>query len=90
MTPSRSRRPVRIIAWLLTPVVVWAASFLGGWIGLSVGRQLGDEEALLAGGIGAALGGAAAVLVWVLRLRAGARRDARAERPDAPGGPEGP
>jgi uncharacterized membrane protein len=38
---SRLRRLIRLIGWLLTPVVVWAASFLGGWLGASVGKSLG-------------------------------------------------
>lgn len=84
MTPLRSRRSVRIVAWLLTPVVAWAASFFGGWIGLLVGRMWGDEQALLAGAVGAVIGALAAVIVWVLRLRAGARRDAAFRATAAP------
>jgi hypothetical protein len=86
VTPLRSRRSVRIVAWLLTPVVAWAASFLGGWIGLLLGRARGDANALVWGGVGAVVAALAAVIAWVLRLRIGARRDAGSgsHAPDAP------
>ncbi len=41
MKRTRFRRFVRFVGWLLTPVVVWAASFLGAWIGASLGERLG-------------------------------------------------
>jgi uncharacterized membrane protein len=70
---GRSSRIVTILGWLLTPFVVWAASFCGGWLGALVARRVGGPF----GGIewlvlGAVLGGAAALLVWIRRLR---RRD---------------
>jgi hypothetical protein len=61
---------LRVVAWLLTPFVVWAASFSGGWIGATIGRRfpvlLGGVEWMLLGGL---LGGATALALWVHRLR---------------------
>ena len=60
----------RVIGWLLTPFVVWAASFLGAWAGAGIGRRF---PALLGGIgwmlVGAVLGGATALALWVHRLR---------------------
>lgn len=67
-------RLLRILAWLLTPVVAWAASFLGGWLGALAATAIGSSElnvALLFGG--AALGGAAGVAGWIWLLRRGRR-----------------
>ncbi len=70
MNRAASGRLLRFFGWLLTPVVVWAASFLGGWL-----------AALLAGAIapgrwsvsllvaGAARGGAAGLAGWLWVLR---------------------
>lgn len=87
MNLLRSRRSVRIVAWLLTPVVAWAASFMGGWIGLFVGNRLSKPQALWWGIGGAVLGGILALAVWVLRLRAGAHQEA-ARRGGSPPPPE--
>jgi hypothetical protein len=63
-------RALRIVAWLLTPLVVWAASFSGGWLGATLGRRfptfLGGVEWMLIGGV---LGGATGLTLWVHRLR---------------------
>ena len=64
----------RVVGWLLTPLVVWAASFLGAWVGATIGRRF----PIMAGGIewmvlGGVLGGATALALWVHRLRRGHR-----------------
>ncbi len=75
MTEADRGRPVRLIGWLLTPLVAWAASFVGGWFGAVVTSGLQSDAARLAGLLGgAALGGAAGIAVWVFVLR---RRGAR-------------
>jgi len=69
-----SGRGLRLAGWLLTPAVVWAASFVGGWMGAVVGGWVGDASSgivwLAAGSV---LGGTAALFGWVARLRRGAR-----------------
>lgn len=65
---------LRRIAWLLTPLVVWAASFVGAWLGALGARRFGGPW----GGIGLMAGGAAALagvslILWVLLLRRRAR-----------------
>ena len=65
----------RVVGWLLTPLVVWAASFLGGWLGAVVGGTL---VALVIGALG---GGVVGGIVWV--LVGGARRSASG--PERPG-----
>ena len=58
--------------WLLTPLVVWAASFLGGWLGALIGRTVGG---FLGGGIwllvGSLTGGTVGLIGWlrVMSLR---------------------
>ena len=48
VAPGGGGRLVRTAGWLLTPLVVWAASFLGGWLGALLGRMVGG---LLGGGV---------------------------------------
>jgi hypothetical protein len=78
-------RLFRVIAWLLTPLVVWAASFSGAWIGATIGRRfpmlLGGIEWMLIGGV---LGGATALALWVHRLRRARHLDAPAPPADPP------
>jgi len=71
---SGTDAPVRRIAWLLTPLVVWAASFLGAWIGALAATRIGGRW----GGLGLMVGGAlglagGAIVAWaaVLRRRPG-------------------
>jgi hypothetical protein len=61
---------LRRIGWLLTPLVVWAASFVGAWLGALGARRFGGPW----GGIGAMVAGAAglaglAVILWARLLR---------------------
>jgi uncharacterized membrane protein len=78
---GRSSRIVTILGWLLTPFVVWAASFCGGWLGALVARRVagpfGGIEWLV---LGAVLGGVSALIVWLRRLR---RRDGPVTAGDA-------
>ncbi|UCF41267.1 MAG: hypothetical protein JSW43_02740 [Gemmatimonadota bacterium] len=70
MTSKPRNRLLQTAGWLLTPVVVWAAAFLGGWLGAFVVRlrQVGDAGLawMLVGGV---LGGTVGVVVWVVVLR---------------------
>lgn len=80
MSAARRRRGWRALGWLLTPLVVWAASFFGGWLG----ALLGDSILWLV--IGAVAGGIAGTVGWSLVGRARRPRVQRddAERPPAP------
>lgn len=63
---------VRIVLWLLTPVVAWAAAFLGGWIGaMAAGDGAGVGPLVMGGVIGGAFGvsGWIAMLVWFGKQR---------------------
>lgn len=66
---GRRRSLVRVLAWLLTPVVAWAASFLGGWLGAVIGVGASGPRGLVWLGAGALIGGVAGVVVWVVLLR---------------------
>lgn len=59
----------RLFGWLLTPVVAWAASFLGAglvaWIGPSLSSRNHLIATVLAGGTTAAL----ALVLWLRLLR---------------------
>lgn len=74
MTTGRASRLITLLGWLLTPFVVWAASFCGGWLGALIARRVsgpfGGIEWLV---LGAVLGGVTALIVWMrcLRRRAG-------------------
>lgn len=87
MTDAAPGRWLRLAGWLLTPAVVWAASYAGGWTGALLGARLGTPASgvawLVGGGV---LGGTAGLVLWILRLR----RGARLARKDVPGPtPEG-
>ncbi len=67
---GRASRVVTLLGWLLTPFVVWAASFCGGWLGALVGRRVSGPFGGVAWLVlGAALGGVTAMIVWIRRLR---------------------
>jgi hypothetical protein len=73
VTDSAGHR-LRRIGWLLTPLVVWAASFLGAWLGALGARRVEGPW----GGVGLMVVGAAALAglaltLWVLLLRRRAR-----------------
>lgn len=56
---------LRIIGWLLTPLVAWAASFLGAWMVLEVAGETVTPRSLLALSLIVALAfGVATLLLW--------------------------
>lgn len=61
---------LRLIGWLLTPLLAWAASFLGAWLGAlsASGTANGDLALGLTIG-GAALFGIGGTLLWLRLLR---------------------
>ncbi len=63
MTSRAGRRFLRVTGWLLTPLVVWAASFLGGWVGASIAGDLG---VMVLGGV---IGGTVGVAGWIWLMR---------------------
>ncbi len=63
MTRTEFLRRARLTGWLLTPVIVWAASFFGGWLGAALGKSTGY---LIAGGISV---GTVGLVGWVLLIR---------------------
>ncbi len=70
MSHSRASRFLRPVGWLLTPVVVWAASFLGGWVGaLTAGLRQKGEAGLWWMVIGAVAGGLLGLVGWLLAMR---------------------
>ncbi len=81
MTAPRGRRVVRFLGWLLTPVVVWAASFLGGWaVALATNPDQGTMGVVQLT-IGAILGGTVGLVGWLVVMRRG-REDLDVKRPD--------
>jgi hypothetical protein len=63
VTSRAGRRFLRVTGWLLTPLVVWAASFLGGWVGASIAGDLG---VMVLGGV---IGGTVGVAGWIWLMR---------------------
>jgi uncharacterized membrane protein YfcA len=67
---SLLRALIRFAGWLLTPLVAWAASFVGAWLGAAVGSGARNSTTTLwltaAFGIAASLLGAWA---WLRLLR---------------------
>lgn len=63
---TRRARALVTVGWLLTPVVAWAASFLGGWIGAALTPPDGGVGRMVAGGVLGAVGG---VVAWLVALR---------------------
>jgi hypothetical protein len=62
-------RPVRLLlalAWLLTPVAAWAASFLGAWVGAAL---TGGFVGMVVGGVASGLLGAWGWIVFASRLQ---------------------
>ncbi len=81
MTAPRGRRVFRFLGWLLTPVVVWAASFLGGWaVALATSPDQGTMGVVQLT-IGAIWGGTVGLVGWLVVMRRG-REDLDVKRPD--------
>ncbi len=56
---------LRIVGWLLTPLVAWAASFFGAWFVLLTAGRAGSPRAVLGTALGAALLAAViSLLLW--------------------------
>ena len=76
---SATVRFYRFVGWLLTPLVAWAVSFLGGWIGAAAART---TSGLL---IGSVAGGIIGATGWgILMVRLGVRgkdKELTAEHP---------
>ncbi len=65
-----TRRLIRSIGWLLTPLAAWAVFFFGAWIGARAGRLVESPKWALAFlVIGAAVGAFAGAGDWVWGLR---------------------
>jgi len=67
-------RPLRFLAhvlgWLLTPLVAWAASFVGSWIGSALAGFVSDPDTGLLLTLGSAATAAiAATILWLRLLR---------------------
>lgn len=67
-------RLTRLVGWLLTPLVAWAASFVGAWLVLRIAGRAGSPRgllwsALVAGFVAAVL----VLLLWMRLLRSSAR-----------------
>jgi hypothetical protein len=60
----------RIVGWLLTPLVVWAASFLGAWLATWFATGIAAPRAgLYATLISGLIAGLVMTLVWMRVLR---------------------
>jgi hypothetical protein len=60
----------RILGWLLTPLVAWAASFYGAWMLFQAQRAFDDPRHALYAAFGAALViGTALMFAWIHLLR---------------------
>ena len=64
-----------VAGWLLTPIVAWAASLLGGWIGALLAPKVSEGWAPIAWLVaGLLLGALTGVIAWVWLMRAVSRR----------------
>jgi hypothetical protein len=60
----------RIVGWLLTPLVVWAASFFGAWLLLNISGQFSNPRNALYVALAIAfISGVAILLLWMSLLR---------------------
>jgi hypothetical protein len=66
---GRWRQRLRVAAWLLMPVAVWAASFCGAWLGALTVEGRIEQSGPLWMGAGGALGGLVGLVLWLLLLR---------------------
>ena len=71
---SLARGLVRLVGWLLTPLVAWAASFAGAWLGATVagGLKSSTTATWVVVAFGAAFGLVAA-WAWLHYLRSSPR-----------------
>lgn len=60
----------RVVGWLLTPLVAWAASFFGAWVLLNLGGQFSNPRYAIYAALAVALvSGVAILLLWMQLLR---------------------
>jgi hypothetical protein len=82
LSDTRIPRLVIIAGWLLTPIVAWAVSLLGGWIGALVAPKSGEGlvpfAALL---VGLVVGAVAGLAAWIAFMRVIVRRGMRRDEP---------
>jgi hypothetical protein len=58
------------VGWLLTPVLAWAASYVGLWAGALIATRLSNPVTMLAvAGATAALSGFSSLALWVRFMR---------------------
>ncbi|MFQ5703009.1 MAG: hypothetical protein ACE5HT_03215 [Gemmatimonadales bacterium] len=69
MTGTPTARLGRTIRWLLTPIVVWAATFVGAWLGATLGANM---VWLVGGGL---LGAGGSMVGWVYMMRRPTRKE---------------
>jgi hypothetical protein len=61
---------LRIVGWLLTPLVAWAASLWAAWVALRFSGRFENPRSALYAAFGiAALAGAIALFLWMQLLR---------------------
>jgi LytS/YehU family sensor histidine kinase len=59
-----------VIGWLLTPLVVWAASVLGAYVGATIGLALPTaDSSLVSTAVGGVIAGMVTVYLWMRLLR---------------------
>ena len=80
MTAPRGKRVIRFLGWLLTPVVVWAASFLGGWIVAAATSVDRGATGLVQLGVGSLIGGTVGLIAWLILMRRRAKPDSRSPK----------
>lgn len=70
-----TRRLIRFAGWLLTPLVAWAASFLGGWLGTVIASGVTSPRlGLVLVVAGSVLGALLGTFTWAWSLRWSARQ----------------
>jgi hypothetical protein len=83
VTSVPARRLLVLVGWSVTPVVAWAAAFLGGWVGARVGglfesAKLGFVALVAGAAFGALL--ATGLCLWTMRKISRRSRELRERR----------
>lgn len=74
----------RLFGWLLTPVVAWAASFLGAGVASRLGSSMSSRHHLIATVVAGGATAALALILWLRLLRKSPRlQDSLQVAPDA-------
>jgi uncharacterized membrane protein YeaQ/YmgE (transglycosylase-associated protein family) len=61
---------LRLVGWLLTPLVAWAASLFGAWLGaLAAALVASATAAIVLTVIGGAIGAVLGTMLWMRMLR---------------------